>query len=716
MSESGQNIHNRLLLARLPALPQILVKLMALFQTDEAGMAELARLIANDAALSTKVLTAVNSAAYYQGRRKVGLIHALTMLGADMVKALVLSESVFQTFNSFSHAGSVDLRNFWKHSLTVAVMAREIAKKVAYAQVEEAYLAGLLHDGGRLALLAAAPSQYSAYFEAEDSQQLCDAEQQLLQISHAEAGAWLVERWQLDTFLADAILYHHESAERLTGTHALIRIVRLAQQLGEMEATETLTDDVGAICNLSASDLQPIVAAAEAQVMKAAQFLGVDIAALEKPLAVVPPPFRAPKQDPAQSLLAEEVRNRSLLAEFGQLLTQQANDMQMLALVRQNAQIFFGLDNTVVMLLNSSGQALVGVSYGERHQRLAELQISLSGNGVIAASALRRAPVFLSADGGPYSIAEQQLLRVFAADCLLCLPMIGAGHCLGMVVSGIPQWRMTELNNQQNFLQAFANQAANALAASANERGAADQRIAELQQEQRISSRRVAHEVNNPLGLMKNYLSVLDDKLTRQESVHDEISILNEEIDHISNIIGEFAGITTKTPTQVTDINHIITDLVHLFQQSRFMPASVQIESQVTSQTNEISGSANSVKQVLVNLIKNAIEAMPLGGQIVVQNKGLVRRENRVFFEVCVQDSGTGIAAEIMANLYTSGASTKSGENRGLGLGVVANLVKRLNGFINCHSTGSGTTFEILFPAAPTAARVATPALAKDVA
>lgn len=716
MSESSQNIHNRLLLARLPAMPQILVKLMALFQSDEAGMAELAKLIANDAALSAKVLTAVNSAAYYQGRRKVGLIHALTMLGADTVKALVMSESVFQTFSGFSHAGSVDLRNFWKHSLTVAVMAREIAKKMAYAQVEEAYLAGLLHDGGRLALLAAVPSQYSAYFETEDSLSLCDAEQQLLQISHAEAGAWLVERWQLDAFLADAILYHHESAERLTGTHALIRIVWLAQQLSQAHATDALTDDTGVICHLSADDLQPIIASADAQVMKAAQFLGVDIAALDKPPALVAVPVTAPKQDLAQTLLAEEVRNRSLLAEFGQLLAQQANDMQLLVQVRQSAQILFGLDNSVVMLLDSSGRALVGVSYGESHQRLAELQITLSGNSVIAASALRRTPVFLPADGGPYSIAEEQLLRIFAAECLLCLPLVGAGRCLGMVVCGIAQWRITELESQQNFLQAFANQAANALAAAAVERGAADQRIAELQQAQRISSRRVAHEVNNPLGLMKNYLSVLDDKLTRQEPVHDEISILNEEIDHISNILGEFAGIAAKTQTQVADINHVIADLVHLFQQSRFMPASVQIESRVTSQTSEISGSANSVKQVLVNLIKNAIEALPLGGQIVVQNKGLVRRENRAFFEVSVQDSGTGIAPEIMANLYTSGSSTKSGENHGLGLGVVASLVKRLNGFINCRSTGSGTTFEILFPAAPTATRLATPALAKDVA
>jgi len=716
MSESNQDIRNRLLLARLPAMPQILVKLMALFQADEAGMVELAKLIANDAGMTNKVLNAVNNAAYYRNGKKASLVQALSVLGASLVKTLVLSESVFQTFNGFAHAASMDLRGFWKHSLTVAVIAREIAKKMSYAQVEEAYLAGLLHDAGRLALLAAVPNEYSPYFLVQDSENLCEQEQQQFRISHAEAGAWLIERWQLDSFLADSVLYHHEDAARLTTAHALIRIVHLAHVLADADPALTLASDSGVMCELAAVDLQLIIQGAAAQVDKAAQYLGVDVSDVDQPLAPVFNPRPQPSIDPAQSRLAEEVRNRALIAEFGQALAQQQGDAQLLALVRQNAHILFNLDDCVVMLLNGSGQALVGVSFGETHQRLAELSIALSGGGAIAASALQRVPVFLEQRPGSRSIVEDQLLRIFNAECLLCLPMTSATHCLGMIVCGIPLWRIAELKRQERFLQAFATQAASALEAAAMERGEIDRRIANLKDEQRSSARRVAHEVKNPLGIIKNYLSVLDDKLTRQEPLGDEISILNEEIDRIGSIMSEFAGAPPKAQSGLTDVNRIIKDLVHLFKESKFMPSSVQINSQVPERPCEIDGSVNILKQILVNLIKNAVEALPSGGQIMVQSKGSVRRGSRTFFELCVQDSGTGIAPEIMANLYAAGHSTKTGPNRGLGLNIVASLVKRLDGLIHCDSTPAGTVFTILLPAARTSAQLSSPMLTKDMA
>jgi HD-like signal output (HDOD) protein len=92
----------------------------------------------------------------------VGLEQSLVSLGTDMIKTLVISESVFQTFNSFPNSGATDLRAFWKGSLTAAVLARDMARHLDYSQPEEAYLAGLLHNVGRLALLATAPKEYGS--------------------------------------------------------------------------------------------------------------------------------------------------------------------------------------------------------------------------------------------------------------------------------------------------------------------------------------------------------------------------------------------------------------------------------------------------------------------------------------------------------------------------------------------------------------------------
>jgi HD-like signal output (HDOD) protein len=182
MTQSIQDIRNQLLVARLPAMPQILLKLIELCEADEASMAELAKLIANDAAMTAKVLGVANSAAYHRGGNKVGLLQALNVLGSELIKTLVISESVYQTFNGFPHASGLDLRGFWKHSLTVAVLARDIAKAMNYAQPEEAYLTGLLHDVGRLALLAAALNDYVHLFVLADDAELCVLEQRTLQI------------------------------------------------------------------------------------------------------------------------------------------------------------------------------------------------------------------------------------------------------------------------------------------------------------------------------------------------------------------------------------------------------------------------------------------------------------------------------------------------------------------------------------------------------
>jgi putative nucleotidyltransferase with HDIG domain len=716
MSQSAQDIRNRMLVARLPAMPQILLKLIELCHCEEAGMNELAKLIANDAGMTTKVLNVANSAAYHRGGNKVGLLQALTLLGLDFIKTLVISESVFQTFNGFPHAGSADLRGFWKHSLTAAVMAREIAKKMNYPQPEEAYLAGLLHDVGRLALLAAAPNEYSQNFLAQDNENLCAIEQRSLQISHAEAGAWLIERWNLDSFMADAVLYHHEETARLEAAHPLIRIVRLAHLLGQHNPLLALADDVGAICRIETDDLQLIVQGAATQVKKAAEYLGVDLNGVNESRLPAVITIAPPAVDPAQERLTEEVRNRALISEIGQSFSRQQGDAQLLDAVQNYARILFNLDDTVIMLMSGNGQTLIGVSGIEKRQRLAEFSITLSGGGSIAESAMQRRTAFVERHQGLRSIAEDQLLRILDTDCLVCVPIASGTRCLGMIVSGVPGWRVPDLKRRERFLQSFGTQAALALEAVASGRGEIDRRIASLKEEQRVNARQVVHEVNNPLAIIKNYLGVLDDKVRRQESVTNDLSILNEEVDRVGKILSDFAGPTPKTPDEATDLNRVVRDLVRLFRESKFLPPSVQISAQVSDQPSEIDGSANLVKQILVNLIKNAVEALSKGGRIEISNKGCVQREGAAYFELCVNDTGPGIPAEVLASLFTPVRSAKAGDNRGIGLSIVHSLVTRLNGQISCRSTKAGTSFDILLPLKKTATLRADPLLTNDLA
>ena len=698
MQLSEPDIRSRLLVARLPAMPQILLKLIEHCQNDSAGMAELAALVAKDPGIASKIFAVANSSAYHRGGMKVGLEQSLAAIGTDMVKTLVISESVFQIFNNFSNANGADLRRFWKHSLAAAVIAREIATRMKYAHIEEAYLAGLLHDVGRLALLAAAPREYAASFMAADDASLCAVEQRTLQITHAEAGAWLIEHWHLDSFLADSVLYHHESAARLGSAHPLIRIVLLAHLLSQHEPDDPALIDAGVLCGLDAQALLEISEGAVEQVRKAADHLGIDLAGADD----VPLPLpAAPPADPTQQRLSEEVRNLVLTSNAGRSFSRRQSEEELMETVLRSSRILFGFEDAILLQMNPSGQVLIGCAVGTHRQRLTEFSVPLTADTPIATAALQKQPRYVQRGARLLDVGEEQLLRLLHTDALIALPLVSAGRCTAVLIGGAAAQQMSELQRRERFLQAFATEASSALASIGAERSNNDQQAANVAQEYRAASRQMAHEVNNPLSIIKNYLAILDSKMMRQEPVAGEMSILNEEIDRVGQIVNGLADLQPKSPTAgrgATDVNQVAAGVLRLLQNTEFIPPSVRVVTRLQEQPGEIAASADTVKQILLNLLKNAVEAMPRAGEIEVANHGHLNRDGRLYLELSVRDTGPGIPADILATLFAPGRSTKAGAHRGQGLSIVQALVRQIDGIIMCRSNRSGTTFEILLP------------------
>jgi HD-like signal output (HDOD) protein/signal transduction histidine kinase len=706
--QPDQDIRNRLLIARLPAMPQILIKLLAHLQADDLGMPELAALVAKDAGMTGKILTVANSSAYHRNGRQANLEQAMVALGTDMIKTLVISDSVFQTFSSFPNSGATDLRAFWKNSLTAAVLAREVARRIDYSQPEEAYLAGLLHNVGRLALLATAPKEYAFNFTARDDEDLCAVEQRTLQITHAEAGAWLIERWQLDSFLADSVLYHHEPSERLEAAHPLIRIVRVAHVLSSHANDDGLVDEARALCGLDPDAPEQLLTLAARQVEKAAVHLGIDLAGADDLPAL--PAFAPPSPvDPVQQRLSEEVRNLVLVSEVGQVFTRQqgnGGESGLLEAMTRSARILFDFENAVVLLENPTGQALIGAPTVNQ-QRIAEFTVPLAKGGAVAQAALDRRLGFISRDGRPLGLAEEQLLRILGTESLVCLPLVAGARCLGVLVGGLAGWQLPACQKRERFLQAFGTQAAGALETALSERGHARRQLAHVAEEYREASRRVVHEVNNPLAIIKNYLSVLDSKLERQEPVSAELSILNEEIDRVGQLVGSLTeiqpGVATarvESTAPAADVAKVVDEVLRLFRTTNFIPANVEIVVSMTDADSRVEGDPDILKQILVNLVKNAIEALSAGGgRIEIANRGHVNRERRLYLELVVSDTGPGLSRDVLANLFSAVKSTKEGPHHGLGLSIVHSLVKKLNGHIACRSGTTGTSFEILLPA-----------------
>jgi putative nucleotidyltransferase with HDIG domain len=699
MQNSNQSIRNRLLIARLPAMPQVLVKLIDLCQRDQAGMGQLAKLISHDAAMTAKILSIANGSAYSRSAFKLDLMQSLSTLGIEMIKTLVINESIFQTFNSFSQGSKADLYEFWMHALNTALIARELAKKMSYPQHEEAYLAGLLHDVGRLALLGAVQQEYSPFFTVPDDEDLCAIETSTLGITHAEAGALLVEQWNLDSFLADSIQYHHESYDQLKNAHPLIRIVCMAHLFSSYKSDSPALQGAPAMCGINDMEMSDILITVNTQIKTAITYFGINPA---DGVRVSPSNEYLPKNAVTNLIdnkLAEEVRNIALVSAASKAFSSKRDTKGMLESMTQAARVLFNFEDMIVLLQNLDTQVLAGFPIGEQGKRLSEFLVPLGDSSIIAQSVSKKQIRTVFKEENPVGMVESQLLRALGTECLIYLPLTTGQTCLGVLVGGLSALQAQELGSKERLLSAFSAQAVSSLQASDNARNEIDQYIAKINEVHREASLRVAHEVNNPLSIIKNYLGVLDYKLSKQEPVAEELTILNEEIDRVGRIVGGLAGQQYSHRDKSIEVNGVLNDVVRLFSISRFLPDTVSIVVKGAEQHFKIKGESDPLKQILLNLIKNAVEALPKGGKIEVRNNGRMMREGRAYIELCISDTGPGIPADVLANLFSTVHSSKHGENRGLGLNIVQNLVSRINGFISCRSGEWGTKFDVLLPA-----------------
>jgi len=723
MNKADSDLHSRLMMARLPAMPQILLKLLEQCQSEDIGMSSLAELVAKDPAIACKILGIANSSAYHRGGKKFGLENALATLGTDLIKTLVISESVFQVFNGFAQSNGTDLRSFWKHALTTAVMAGSIARKMGVPNVEEAYLAGLLHDVGRLALLSEAHAEYAPLFFAPDNDELCSIEHSLLKLSHPEIGAWLADRWQLDSFLSDSLRYHHESMSRVASAPPLIRIVVLAQLMSIRGEGDPEVISSGQLCGLQAEELLVIYKESGKQVTRFAELLGIDLTGADEltvatdgwniagilagadgsqssvALTANPQETRQNLNAPAKRL-AEEVANMYISTEIGRSFSSKRGERTaLLDTIVRSARLLFSFSNIVILRVDQAGKSLVGIPIGDHKNRMSEFTVALAGGGSIADSAIQRKVSFVSANEAVTSLATEQLLRILDSEALVCLPISAGQRCVGVLIGGIAPWQATSLRERERFLKSFADQASILFteAAQTPEEPVANP-IAPASDNHQSAAKEIVHEANNALSIIKNYLGVLDSKLEKKGLAIGELSILHEEIDRVGQIIKGFSEPKPETGNGNIEVNRVIQDVVRLLSETQYLPPSVTIHAQTTESPCEIAGGSGELKQILVNLIKNGIEAMPDGGEIEIVNSGQVNVDGHAHIELIVRDNGPGIAHEVLNNLFSPGQTTKAGTNRGLGLSIVHGLVKRLEGSISCRSNGKGTSFVILLP------------------
>ena len=194
----------------LPSLPSVAVQVLELAQQSDVDIAQIARIISKDPALSGKILRTVNSSFYGRSQHVSTISHALVILGLQSVKTLVLGFSLVGSLSSEKARGFKHL-TYWKRSIYAATAARHIAGRLKLVQQEEAFLASLLQDIGMLVLDRVLGPEYGKIHDSiKTHSELAAAEQQALGTDHAEVGGMLAAQWNLPPLLASPIACHHE--------------------------------------------------------------------------------------------------------------------------------------------------------------------------------------------------------------------------------------------------------------------------------------------------------------------------------------------------------------------------------------------------------------------------------------------------------------------------------------------------------------------------
>jgi HD-like signal output (HDOD) protein/ActR/RegA family two-component response regulator len=231
-------------LGKLPSLPRLYQAITEEMNKEDVSLKRVSGIIGKDVAMTAKVLQLVNSAFFGLGRRVGSIEQAVSYLGIDVIRSLVVSQSAFSSFES-SDLGFY--QNLWNHSTMTGMLAKEIAESESDDAIlhGEALQAGMLHDIGALVLAARMPEKYRETRKVAESGagELAKREEEAFGCDHGRVGAYLMGLWGLSDRIVEAIAYHdypskcsYRQFSPLTAVHVGSVLVLEATGQGNLEA------------------------------------------------------------------------------------------------------------------------------------------------------------------------------------------------------------------------------------------------------------------------------------------------------------------------------------------------------------------------------------------------------------------------------------------------------------------------------------------------
>ena len=686
----------------LPQLPQVMVKLIKACNSEKTSIEELIQIISADPSLSSRLLQIIGSPYVNLPKAVNSIKTAVVYLGIDSIRNMAISTSAMHFFKVTRPVDGFDLSNFWYHSYKCGVLARKIAVENNFSSPDEFFLAGLLHDIGRLVLMQNFPDDYKAIVEssANESQMLSE-EFKRFDIDTPQVSAWLFNQWDLNPLISDAVLFINEPIEQIEGALSHVKIVYISNMLAKKEASDKIPY-ILPLTDLPQERLEQLCEEAENEVSEMAQSLGIDMENVDD---------TAP-----QEVLTEEIKDFSLFYGTLQNLLHAKDIDSVLDTAQNGFKIIFNVDRVFYFLLDEKKNILTGFCSpnDKSHKIIKSIALPMSNQSSILVKSVKSQAILSSLDKPPeekQAISDIQITRLLEAKGIYCVPIHTSEKAFGVMALGVNPASARDLNENASLVSLFSRQTGVCIQSLRfHKEYAVDIHEKKMEAYSTLTDK-VIHEINNPISIIKNYIETLRLKLPDKHPAQGELSVIGEEMSRVSGLLDKLKSFSRPRIDgfEPLDINQLCRNILDILKKSILLPKRIEASISIDPDIPMVKTDRDGLKQVFINLIKNAAEALDEGGKISISTR-LISESAKIMIdekkrlpgniEIIVADNGPGIDEKIKETLFEPYTTTKvGGKNSGLGLSIVHSIIKELNGNIVCDTkAGAGTRFVITLP------------------
>ena len=394
------------------------------------------------------------------------------------------------------------------------------------------------------------------------------------------------------------------------------------------------------------------------------------------------------------------------LASVSRTINSTLNLDEALQAITREAGVLMHARMCSLMMLDESREWLdLRASYGAGEAYINKPRLAV-GDSLLGVVVRRKKPMQVANVQESSRYQHVEVARCEGLVSLLSVPLIFAGQAIGTlsIYTGRPH---SFSNEEISILSALAG-----LSAIAIEKARLYERVVDVEEQLRQNEKlsalgllaaEVAHEIRNPLTVMKLLYHSLDLKFPDGDPRAKDARIIDAKIDHLNKIVEQILAFARTTEPKLAPVNlNELVDELGLLVRHKLGNQNIRLVRQLQPDLPVVMGDAPQLEQAFLNLILNAAEAMPDGGTLTVESKAIrLPRSNPRATHVTMEfkDTGGGMSKEVQERAFTAVLSTTKAKGTGLGLAIVGRIIETHHGNVRIKSQiGSGTTIRITLP------------------